>query len=200
MAPRERKTSEVRRLEIVQAALTIIGEQGATALRTANLAHAVGLTPGALFRHFASIDEILEATVRHAIELAEATFPSQTQPPVARLRAFVGARVALVHATPGLRWLLLSDQVFLTVPSAAIQHLRALVQRSRDFLLTAIEDGIAEGRLRDDIEPQVMLILVTGAIHSLIGRGGVHRGRSDDGPEPDVVIDTLFSLLTKDSK
>ena len=58
MATKIRKPTEVRRREIAAATLRVIGQQGASELTTANLALAVDLTPGALFRHFASLDEI----------------------------------------------------------------------------------------------------------------------------------------------
>jgi len=196
---RTRKPTEVRRREIAAAALRVIGQQGASELTTATLALAVGLTPGALFRHFSSLDEILEAAVERAVEQVEATFPSADLSPVERLHTFVSARVELITRTPGLAWLLLSDQVYLTVPQPAIRRLRALVKRSRGFLLTAVHEGIAAGRLRQDIDPQVMLVLITGTVHSLIGTQGVHRSRAAARkPKPKHVLDTLFSLLTEE--
>lgn len=207
MATTTRKPTEVRRREIAAAALRVIGEQGAAELTTANLARAVGLTPGALFRHFASLDEVLEAAVERAIELVEVSFSTAAaeREPVARLQTFVRARVELIRGTPGLAWLLLSDQVYLTVPPAAIERLRALVARSRDFLLAAIRQGLADGSLRRDVEPGVMLILITGAVHSLVGASGVHRPRGarkspSPSPSPSArrVLNTLFSMLSEE--
>ena len=55
-----RKPSAERRVEIAQAVLRIIGEQGITSFTTTALAKEIGVTSGALFRHFASRDEILQ--------------------------------------------------------------------------------------------------------------------------------------------
>ena len=104
-----RKPSSIRRLEIARAALAVIGERGATSLTAASLAQEVGLTPGALFRHYATLDEILGAAVDVAIEAVDATLPSADLPPRDRLRALALARVELIGGTPGLAWLLLSD-------------------------------------------------------------------------------------------
>lgn len=199
MPTRTRKPSAVRRLEIAEAALRVIGEQGAAELTTASLAAAVGLTPGALFRHFASLDDILEAAVDRAIQRVRDTFPAADLPPEERLRSFVQARVELISGTPGLAWLLLSDQVYLSVPKPAIRRLRALVKRSRDFLLTAVREGMAEGTLRSDMEPEVMLVLITGTVHALIGTKGVHRSPTTRRPTGSGrVLDTLFFLLTEE--
>ena len=68
---RVRKPAAERRQEITLAVLRIIGERGLTSLTTATLAEEVGVTTGALFRHFASFDEILRETVRHGIRRME---------------------------------------------------------------------------------------------------------------------------------
>ena len=58
-----RKPSVERREEIAAAALRLIGERGRTALTTANLASELGLSSGALFRHFATLDDVLRGAV-----------------------------------------------------------------------------------------------------------------------------------------
>lgn len=190
-----RKPTSVRRREIALAALRLIDQEGIRALTSASLARAVGLTPGALFRHFASIDEILSAAVDLAIAAAEDTFPPADLPPVERLRTLVLQRIALLRDTPGVAWLLLSDQVRVTVPEDAVERLQALVQRSRTFLLDGLREGIASGDLRGDLSPQQMLPIVTGTVHSLVAGRGVHA--RPDAPAPIEVIDALFALLTR---
>ncbi|MDP6539888.1 MAG: TetR/AcrR family transcriptional regulator, partial [Planctomycetota bacterium] len=193
-----RKPTRVRRREIAEAALRVIGERGAPSLTAATLAAEVGLTPGALFRHFASVDEILCEAVEVAVEALERTFPPAAAPPLERLRRLALERIALVTERPGYSWLLLSDQVSLCVPDAAVERLRELVRRSRTFLMRAFEDGVASGALRSDVPPQTMLVLFTGTVHSLIAAGGVHReAASPAAPRP--VIGALLALLENPS-
>jgi AcrR family transcriptional regulator len=192
-----RKPSSVRRREIAEAALRVIGERGATSLTAASLAREVGLTAGALFRHFATIADILAAAVDVAIESVEATFPAADLPPLERLRTLALRRIELIGGTPGLAWLLLSDQVYLCVPAAAVTRLRALVQRSREYLLAGIREGIAQGALRADLEPETMLPIFTGTVHALIVARGVHGDvqSSSQSPAPERTVDALFTLL-----
>jgi AcrR family transcriptional regulator len=58
-----RRASPVRQTELVDAALQIIATQGIAALSTRSLATAVGLSSGAIFRHFASLAALLDAVV-----------------------------------------------------------------------------------------------------------------------------------------
>jgi AcrR family transcriptional regulator len=200
MAPSTRKPTSIRRLEIAEAALRVIGERGATALTTARLARELELTPGALFRHFASMDEILGAVVDLAIERVESSFPSQDLPPLERVRALLLRRIDLIGREPGLAWLLLSDQVYLCVPGEAVTRLRGLVQRSRTFLLQALSEGVERGELRGDLAPTTLLPILSGTVHALSASRGVHSPASTTaGANPAQVIESLLGLLATTS-
>lgn len=197
MSTTTRKPSSIRRREIAEATLQVIGERGATSLTAARLAEEVGMTSGALFRHFASVDEILSATADLAIEALEETFPAPELPSVERLRTLALRRIELIGGKPGLSWLLLSDQVYLCVPKDAVGRLRKLVQRSRIYLLRALREGIAAGDLRSDLDPEQMLPIFTGTVHSLIlARSARHRARrASTRASAEQVIDALLALL-----
>lgn len=198
MTTTTRKPSSVRRREIAAAALRVIGEQGATSLTAASLAREVGLTVGALYRHFSSLDDIRSAAVDQAIEAVEATFPPPGLAPIERLRHLALGRIQVIGGTPGLAWLLLSDQVYLCVPQGAVAKLRDLVQRSRAFLLQSFREGIECGELRADLSAETMLPIFSGTVHSLIVGRGVHTQVDQAAltPTPEQVVDAMLSLLS----
>jgi AcrR family transcriptional regulator len=191
-----RKPAAVRREEIARAVLRIIGERGLTSVTTANLAAEVGLTTGALFRHFASQDEILREATRHAVSRIEATFPDEALPPLERLLALARNRISVLGADPGLAWFLRSDQAALALPADAARLLFDLAGRSKAFLLAALREAAAEGRIRDDISPGILLVPVLGTIHTLIGMSGV-RGRSEaSASNSEQILAALLRLLS----
>ena len=196
MATRTRKPTAQRREEIARAILRIIGERGLTSLTTATVAAEIGLTSGALFRHFDSRDEMLHEAVRYALARIETTFPDPSLPPLERLLALARNRVDLLGSDRGLAWLLRSEQAYLTLPEDAVQSLREMVERSARYLLEAIREGVGDGSVRDDIEPQLLLVPVMGTIHALVGMSGVHRVAPDREPaEPERVLSALQRLL-----
>lgn len=197
MPLRVRKPTAERRSEITRAVLRIIGERGLTSLTTATLAGEVGVTTGALFRHFASLDEILRETVRHGTRRMEETFPDASLPPLERLMGLARSRVQLLRSDPGLAWLLRSEQAYLTLPDDAVKSLRALARRSRQYLLDAIREGMSQGSIRDDIEPEVLLVPVMGTIHALAGMPGVHHlAPGTDTRKQDAVLSALERMIT----
>ena len=157
-----RRPSAQRRPEIAKAALRIIGEHGRGALTTANLAAELGLSSGALFRHFASLDDVLREAVRVALIEIAVTFPDHSLPPLERLLALAGNRMRLIAADRGLGWLLRSDEPQLTLPDDASALLRSLAKSSQRFLLTALREGAEDGSIRRDVDPEILLLTVTG--------------------------------------
>ena len=85
-----------KRAEIADAALRIIGSRGIAALTTATLAAELGVSSGAPFRHFASLDDILEAAAQRTEEILRSTSPDPGLPPLARLEQLFLARAETV--------------------------------------------------------------------------------------------------------
>jgi AcrR family transcriptional regulator len=179
-----RKPSAERREEVVRAVLRIIGQQGLTSLTTTRIAEEVGVTSGALFRHFASLAEMVEGT-----------FPDPALPPVERLLELARRRIRLLRAEPGLAWLLRSEQVYLTLPAEALEPLRGLAVRSRRVLLESLREGAARGLIRGDLDPELLLVPVMGTIHALIGMPGVHRTAAKGRPRTERVLAALLRML-----
>jgi len=195
-----RKSGAERRVEIAEAILRIIGEKGLTAVTTATVSAAVGVSSGALFRHFDTLEDMLQAAVTAAIGEIEQTFPVHGLPPLERIIELARSRVQLFDAQPGIAWLLKSDQAYLELPPDAARHLRGMAGRTRAFLLAALREGAGQGGIRDDIAPEVLMVTVIGTIHSLAGRSVT----SPSGPTPfnqvtpdmEQVLAGLATLLT----
>ena len=196
MPSTNRKPSAVRREEIAVAALRIIGERGIASLTTTSLAAEVGVTSGALFRHFDSREAMLQEAAQHALARIEATFPDPTLSALERLLALARNRVRIVGADPGVAWVLRSEQAYLSLPADAVAQLQDLVKRSKRFVLTALKDGAAEGTIRTDIAPEILFVPVMGTIHALIGMAGIHAtaGRTR-GSTAERVLAALMILL-----
>lgn len=187
----ERRPTAERRDEIARAVLELIGERGAGALTAARIAERVGVTSGALFRHFATVDDMLVAAVEEAARLVEASLPSADDAPLERIAALVTSRSDLVRAHPGLAWVLLSDQSYLTLPEPGVRRLRQVVKATRAFLLAALEEAAERGQLRTGLEPAALLVICLGTIHAL-ARGTQPRG----GPQGrTAVVAALIQLL-----
>ncbi len=187
-----RRPRAERREQIAVMALQIIGERGLTEFTTTVLAKAIGVTSGALFRHYVSRDEVLEEAVRLAELKIDATFPDESLAPRERLETLALARVALLSKEPGIAWLLRSAQAPLALPPPAVKRLRELVARSRAFIRRAMREAIEAGEIRDDISIDVILQVFTASVHALVTPPGVHAKR----PATNTSKRTIKGLMT----
>ena len=70
------------------------------------------------------------------------------------------------------------------VAEVAIRPVAAKYDREQAYpweVLDALRDAVAEGSIRDDIEPEILIVPVMGTIHALAGMSGVHRLAARDG-------------------
>jgi len=187
-----RRTTDVRQAELTDAALHIIATKGITALTTRSLAEQVGLSSGAIFKHFSSIDALLEAVVSRVEVVLEATLPAATLPPVERLERFVEARSTAVGAQLGILRLVLAEQFLLALPKSGAERLGACVQSTRAFLTACLREGQTSGVFRADLSADTLAPIVMGTIQMLALSPQKKRKRETDTR---AVLDSLLVLL-----
>lgn len=190
----QRRATGDRRIEIADATLRIIASRGIAALTTAEIASEIGVTPGALFRHFASREAILEAAAGRAAELLDQSFPPSGLPATERLSAFVLARSRLVETNAGIARLMLSEQFALALSPRAARRLRAIVKKSHTFIVRVLSEGQESGEIRDDLAPGALAVVVMGAVQMVIHATAGAPGSALDA-NASRVLDTLLSLL-----
>lgn len=187
-----RRKSEERQSELTDAALRIIATKGIAALSTRSLAEEVGLSTGAIFRHFASLDALMDAVVTRVEAVLEATYPSSTLPPVERLERFVENRSTAVGKQLGILRLVVSEQFFLALPKGGSTRLAACVNKTRRFVLDCVREGQDAGELRRDLPAETLAPIVMGTVQMLALAPSKARRRQT---EARAVLCSLFALL-----
>jgi len=181
--PRERRATELRKVELTQAALRIIATRGITALGTRSLAAEVGLSSGAIFRHYPSLDALLEAVVAHVEGVLDATFPPPQGLPLERLERFIDARSLAVGNEQGILRLLLSEQFLLALPQPASERLSACVEKTRVFVARCLREAQQAGQARADIPVDALAPIVMGTIQMLaLAKGGTRARAANSMP------------------
>lgn len=183
-----------KRAEIADAALRIIGSRGIAALTTATLAAELGVSSGAPFRHFASLDDILDAAAQRTEEILRSTRPDPALPPLARLEQLFMARAETVGQHAGVARLMFSEQFALALPPPAAARLVGLVADTRATVLEILQAAAAEGRVREDLAPEDLLPVVMGSLQHLVFLSAMGP-RIAKAPSPRKVFQTLASLL-----
>ncbi len=175
-----RRTSEVRQVELTDAALHIIATRGIAALSTRSLAEQVGLSTGAIFRHYPSLAALLEAEVARVESVLDETYPPAGLPPRERLERFIEARCAAVGNQLGILRLVLSEQFMLALPKGSSERLAACVQKTRAFITQCLHEAQGAGEIRADLPAESLAIVVMGTVQVLaLSPAGPRRRASE---------------------
>lgn len=188
-----RSPTEVRQAELADAALRLIATKGLTALSTRALADEVGLTTGAIFRHFRSLEDLLEAVVARVEVVLDSTFPAAEGTPLERLASFVEERTSAVTDREGIVRLVLSDQLHLALPRRGAERLDACVQKTRVFLVATLREAQDLGEVRDDVTAEALALIVMGTIQALAFSRAMARPRPGDAQATRAALLTLLS-------
>jgi AcrR family transcriptional regulator len=167
----QRHSGDERRREILRAATELIGRDGLAGLTAATLAGAVGLTPGALYKHFDSLDDVLGALALDVEAALEATLPPEHVPPLEWLERFVEQRRTTVGGSPGVLRLLLSERFSAAFPTQARAPLTRAVRRTVEAVAATLARGQARGVIRTDVAPAALAPVVLGLTQFLAFAG-----------------------------
>ncbi len=193
----ERQPTDSRQVQIADAALQVIAEEGLGGFTTAAIGKLVGLTSGSLFRHFPSKQAIVRAAIARADELLFAAFPPQGGNPLDRLGAFFRQRVRLVAKNPGIARVVFSEQLAQAAGDKGRTAVGAIKQRSLEFIRECVTQAADEGLLVEGLDVEAVVTLVSGAALAIVFTEAP-TGRELPGEErAERVWSTLQALLGK---
>jgi AcrR family transcriptional regulator len=162
----EKLGTVVRREQIAQAALSLIGSHGLRGLSVARLARRVGLVPSALYRHFKGKDEVIDAVLQHirdSLQQNARAVRAETGEALERLRRLLTRHVALVRDNGALPRIVFSEEVYVGRPDRRARMF-AGIQRYLDDVAAIIRQGQADGQIRRDVDPEAVASLFLGLI------------------------------------
>jgi AcrR family transcriptional regulator len=167
----QRNTMSNRQAQIVDAAMQIIATKGARRFTAQLLATEIGVTAGAIYRHFGSMESIVDAVVDRMGAILFEGFPPEASDPIERLRLFFHSRTQTILANPQISRLLLSDHLAQATGPAQADRLRGFKRRSRTFVIRCLREAAQAGALSKGISPEAGVVVVLGSILSLSHAG-----------------------------
>jgi AcrR family transcriptional regulator len=165
-----RLPTEERQAEIVAAALRLAREVSPALITTSDIAAAVGVTQGAVFKHFPTKDAIWLAAMAWVRERLLAALDAAAQAeasPLGALGAVFRAHVALVVAHPGVPRLIFHE-LQRPADSPVKQEVRALLQRYRRLLLGLFDAAVQQGQAPATLDKDAAATLFVGIVQGLV--------------------------------
>ena len=177
--------ADERRAVTVEAVVQLAAEQNPNDITTASIATRMGLTHGALFRHFPTKDAILQAVMEWVADrlLSRVNQAAEsTTSPVAALEAIFMTHVDFVIEHPGVPRIMFGE-LQRAENSGPKRLARALVRKYGQRLQKLLEAGKAQGEMNIALDSEAAAILFIGTIQGLVMQsllaGDVARIRRD---------------------
>jgi len=177
--------ADERRSATVEAVVDLAAQQNPNEITTTAIAQHMGVTQGALFRHFPSKDAILQAVMTWVAQrlMARVDWAAQAAAsPAAALEAVFLAHIDFVTEHPGVPRLIFGElqRPGQTVPKQLVQ---TLITHYGERLRRLLEAGKAQGELDAGLDVQAAAVLFIGTIQGLVMQsllaGDVARMRHD---------------------
>lgn len=169
-APRHRLTTEARQREIVAAVLALARERGPDAITTQAIADRMGLTQGAVFRHFPDKEAIwlaVFAWVRESLGEALTAALKTVDSPLARMEQAFFAHVAFIAANPGVPRVMFHELQY-PGDSPVRADVRAMIGNYRQRLTQLFAQAKAAGELPPELDTALASVLFIGAVQGLV--------------------------------
>ena len=162
--------ADERRAATVEAVINLAAEQNPSDITTTAIAQRMGLTQGALFRHFPTKDAILEAVMTWVAERLLSRVDRAAQnvtSPLAALEAVFMAHIDFVSEHPGVPRMLFGElqRPGETLPKRMVQ---TLIQRYGERLRHLLERGKAIGELDANLDIEAASVSFIGSIQGLV--------------------------------
>jgi len=155
--------------QIIDVAVSIIAELGLKGFTIRNLSQRIGVTEGAIYRHFKSKEDIFKGILEE-FELLSEYRNRQTEPisdPVEELHLFLADRYKRFVEKPELARILFMENVFQSTPELA-ERSHKMMKKHFTIVQKLIQKGQADGILVKHISDQTLFRLVIGPMRLLV--------------------------------
>lgn len=176
---RQRLSAEERQEEIIRAAVDLAGEQGVDGVTTQDMAKAVGITQGAIFRHFPTKDLIwlgvvhwVRGRLMSVLDMAAA----QGSDPLDALERMFFAHLGFVEKVPAIPKLIFTNQLLKNNPRIR-ELVRSILTDYEDKVSGLIAQAKARSLVRPDLDERAAAVMFTGMIQGLVIRVPIIEAR-----------------------
>jgi AcrR family transcriptional regulator len=169
-APRQRLMTDERQREIVAAVLALARERGPDAITTQAIADRMGVTQGAIFRHFVDKQAIWLAVfswVRASLGAVFTAAVAKADTPLAKIEQAFLAHVAFIAANPGVPRVMFHELQY-PGDSPARVEVRAMITEYGKGLALLFKQAKTAGELPADLDITLAPMLFIGAVQSLV--------------------------------
>ena len=176
---KRRLSTEERQSEIIRVAVDLAADKGVDSVTTQDMADAMHLTQGAIFRHFATKDDIWVAVIEwvreRLMKVLDKAAADATDPLDAIERMF-SAHITFVSKHPAIPRLLFSELLH-KKNSKLRQLIEGIISGYETKISGLLEAAKSQSLVSDDLDSQSAAVLYIGMIQGLVMQSSIFGGK-----------------------
>lgn len=175
----KRETTEVRKLQIVDAAAILIFKYGSEHLTVKRIAAEVGISEAAIYRHFKSKKSIISFLLTHIEEvllqdIAPQSIANQSVT-LEVIEKVIGRHFSLISMRKGISFQVIAEIISLgdrALNKQASRTINKYISRLKELLSEAVENG----SVRQDIDLEASATLLFALVQGLVNIWSLSEG------------------------
>ncbi|HQS59084.1 MAG: TetR family transcriptional regulator [Gallionellales bacterium 35-53-114] len=196
---KKRMSSEDRQSEIIRVAVELAAEKDVGSVTTQDMADAMQLTQGAIFRHFASKDEIWLAVmgwIRERLMGVLGKAASEASNPLDAIQRMFLAHVAFVSKHPAIPRILFSELQH--KKDGKMRHLiQELISGYEARIAGLLEDAKKQSLVDDKLDSKSAAVLYIGMIQGLVMQVSIFGGKRSLMQEAEKTFPIFLNGISK---
>lgn len=176
---KKRLSSEERQSEIIRVAIELAANKGVDSVTTQDMADAMHLTQGAIFRHFATKDDIWVAVIEwvreRLMKVLDKAAADATDPLNAIERMFF-AHIAFISKHPAIPRLLFSELLH-KKNSKLRQLIQGIISGYEAKIAGLLDEAKSQSLTSADLDSQSTAVLYIGMIQGLVMQSSIFGGK-----------------------
>jgi len=176
---KRRLSTEERQSEIIRVAVDLAADKGVDSVTTQDMADAMHLTQGAIFRHFATKNDIWVAVIEwvreRLMKVLDKAAADATDPLDAIERMF-SAHITFVSKHPAIPRLLFSELLH-KKNSKLRQLIEGIISGYETKISGLLEAAKSQSLVSDDLDSQSAAVLYIGMIQGLVMQSSIFGGK-----------------------
>lgn len=186
-----------RQEEIINAAIKLIGEGGIQALTIKNLSAEIGIAESALYRHFKSKTEVLNALLDFLGSFITSRYENIKTSELSsfgKLEKMITGQLKLFAENPPYAIVILSDGLYKNEKSL-YSKIFSVMERTKSTFINIIDDGQKSGEIRNDVQSDQLAFLIMGSLRLTVTQWSLSGFNSDLMKRGNILIKTLKTLI-----
>ncbi|MBU1180766.1 MAG: TetR/AcrR family transcriptional regulator [Proteobacteria bacterium] len=197
--PQARKSTEIRKREIIEAARKLIYKKGSEHVTVNNIAKEVKISEAAIYRHFRNKKEILSFLARHITESLVQDIDSAARSALSspdNIGGILRSHLSKIEQKRGVSFQVIAEIISFgdkKLNKQVYDDIQNYLQRFRELL----DNGIKAGLIREDIDSEATALLLFVMIQGLVNTWALSNYSFDLTERYDTLWDIFRRMVIR---